>query len=86
MREGVWYGNNASGLVASLAHPGGNLTGLTLLEPEVSTKRLGLLKEALPQLCRVAVLRDASSSTTLTLLRNCTLRLVQQSGIGPNGR
>jgi putative tryptophan/tyrosine transport system substrate-binding protein len=47
----------AFGLVASLARPGGNITGLTLLEPELSGKRLELLKEALPRISRVAVLQ-----------------------------
>ena len=45
-----------SGLVASLAHPGGNATGVTLLSDELAAKRLLLLKEAAPQLSRVAVL------------------------------
>jgi ABC-type uncharacterized transport system substrate-binding protein len=46
----------ASGLVASLARPGGNITGLTILGPELSGKRLELLKEALPNITRVAAL------------------------------
>src|SRR5262245_31443539 len=44
------------GLVASLARPGGNITGLTFLGPELVTKRLGLLKQALPNASRVAAL------------------------------
>jgi len=47
----------AMGLVASLAQPGGNVTGLTWLSMELSGKRLELLKEALPSVSRVAVLR-----------------------------
>jgi len=49
-----------SGLVASLARPGGNVTGLTLLVPELSGKRLQLLKEAVPGLRQVAVLWNPS--------------------------
>jgi putative ABC transport system substrate-binding protein len=45
-----------TGLVPSLARPGGNLTGLSVLAPELSGKRLQLLKETLPRLSRVAVL------------------------------
>jgi ABC-type uncharacterized transport system substrate-binding protein len=45
----------ASGFVASLARPGGNITGLSTLAPELSGKRLELLKEIVPKLSRVAV-------------------------------
>jgi putative ABC transport system substrate-binding protein len=44
------------GLVASLAQPGGNVTGLTLLAPELTAKRMQLLKDALPNVSRVAAL------------------------------
>jgi putative ABC transport system substrate-binding protein len=47
-----------AGLVESLARPGGNVTGLTLLVRELGGKRLELLKEAVPKLARVAVLYD----------------------------
>ena len=50
-----------SGLVTSLARPGGNLTGLTNLMPEVSAKRLQLLKETFPKIARVAVLFNAQN-------------------------
>src|SRR6266545_8359174 len=46
-----------SGLVTSLARPGGNVTGLSNLAPELVGKRLELLKQALPGVDRVAVLR-----------------------------
>ena len=45
----------ASGFVASLARPGGNITGLSTLRPEISAKRLELLKEIVPGLSRVGV-------------------------------
>jgi putative ABC transport system substrate-binding protein len=50
-----------AGLVASLAHPGGNSTGLSIMIPDLSGKRLEMLKETVPHLSRVAALwhRDA---------------------------
>src|SRR5262249_41225697 len=45
-----------NGFVASLARPGGNITGLSRLSPEISGKQLELLKETIPKLSRVAVL------------------------------
>jgi len=47
-----------AGFVASLARPGGNVTGVTLLNRELGGKRLELLKEAVPNLARIAVLYD----------------------------
>lgn len=52
----------ASKLVDSLAHPGGNATGLSLLAPELSAKRLDLLKQTLPKLSQVAVLWNAGNA------------------------
>jgi putative ABC transport system substrate-binding protein len=49
-----------TGLVASLARPGGNVTGLSILAPEVAGKRLQLLKDAVPRVSRVAVLWNAA--------------------------
>jgi putative ABC transport system substrate-binding protein len=51
----------ASGLVASLARPGGNITGLTNLSPELGGKRLELLKETFPNVTRVAHLWNPDS-------------------------
>jgi putative ABC transport system substrate-binding protein len=45
-----------AGAVASLARPGGNVTGVTVYAPELSSKRLELLKQAVPEIARVAVL------------------------------
>jgi putative ABC transport system substrate-binding protein len=49
------------GLVASLAHPGGNVTGFTVMGADLAGKRLGLLKEILPKATRMAVLWDRDS-------------------------
>ena len=48
-----------TGLVASLARPGGNITGFSIMSPELSGKRLELLKEAAPKISRVGVMWDA---------------------------
>jgi putative ABC transport system substrate-binding protein len=50
------------GLVASLARPGGNITGLSSLTPELNTKRLEILKDAIPKLARVGFLRPSGAS------------------------
>ena len=49
----------AQGFITSLARPGGNVTGLTNLSPDISTKRLELLKEVSPKVFRVAVFSNA---------------------------
>jgi putative ABC transport system substrate-binding protein len=51
----------AFGFVNSLAHPSGNITGFAFLLPEISGKRLELLKETIPKLSRVAVLWNAAN-------------------------
>ena len=56
----------AAGLVSSLAKPGGNVTGLSTLAPELSGKRLELFKQAVPKLSRVvALLNPANPFTTI---------------------
>jgi putative ABC transport system substrate-binding protein len=55
--------------VASLARPGGNITGLSILAPELSGKRLELLKEIVPKLQRIAVLGTSRNATTASVLR-----------------
>jgi putative ABC transport system substrate-binding protein len=52
-----------SGLVSSLARPGGNITGNTILGPEVAGKRLQLLKEVIPSLSRVAFLWNPDNAS-----------------------
>jgi putative tryptophan/tyrosine transport system substrate-binding protein len=57
----------AAGLVASLARPGGNITGNAGLSPQLNTKRLEILKDAVPRLVRVGLLRPPGASTGLDL-------------------
>ena len=52
----------AAGIVRSLAHPGGNVTGIQKLTPELAAKRLELLKEMMPQASRVAILWNPTYS------------------------
>jgi putative ABC transport system substrate-binding protein len=54
-----------AGFIKSLAHPGGNVTGLTLINRELGGKRLELLKETIPKLARVAVFYDPANRTSV---------------------
>ena len=62
-----------SGFVASLARPGGNITGLSTLFPEMSGKQLELLKEIVPKVSRVAVLGNATQPGNPQALREINL-------------
>jgi len=62
-----------NGFVASLARPGGNITGLATLSPEISGKRLELLKEIVPKLSRVAVLGTSTRPGNAQELREVEL-------------
>jgi len=62
-----------SGFVTSLAHPGGNVTGLSSLSPEISGKQLELLKEVVPRLSRVAVLGNSTTAGNAQSLRETEL-------------
>ena len=53
-----------SGLVASLARPGGNVTGFSNLSPDLNTKRLEVLKDAVPKLARVGILLPSSQHSS----------------------
>lgn len=68
----------ATGLVTSLARPGGNVTGTTYFDPELHAKRLELLKEAAPRVTRVGALINPKNPQAMgTTLR--TLRLAAES-------
>jgi putative ABC transport system substrate-binding protein len=62
-----------NGFIASLARPGGNITGLSALSPEISGKRLELLKEIVPKLSRVAVLGTSTQPGTAQSLKEVEL-------------
>ena len=62
-----------NGFVASLARPGGNITGLSSLAPEISGKQLELLKEIVPRLSRVAVFGTSINSGNAQNLREVEL-------------
>jgi putative tryptophan/tyrosine transport system substrate-binding protein len=57
------------GLVTSLARPGGNITGVSSLNPELNTKRLEILKDAIPSLSRVGFLRSPAETLQVKELR-----------------
>jgi putative tryptophan/tyrosine transport system substrate-binding protein len=59
-----------AGLVTSLAHPGGNITGNTILGPDVVTKRLQILKDAIPAVTRVAYLWNPDNPATADILEH----------------
>ena len=68
-----------AGLVSNLARPGGNITGFTSLSSELATKRLGLLKEAFPDITRVGVLRNplnpAGNAPQLVSIKEAAARI-----------
>lgn len=53
-----------AGLVASLAHPGGNVTGISMVGPELEVKRIALLREIVPSVRRVGVLVDPTTAVS----------------------
>jgi putative ABC transport system substrate-binding protein len=63
----------STGLVASLAHPGGNVTGLSLLAPELVTKRVELLREVIPNLRRVAFMGNVDYPASVLEMREAQI-------------
>ena len=71
----------ASGFAASLARPGGNITGLSLISIDVSQKHLEFLKAMVPKLSRVAVLVDPNTSSLVPILKSVQAA-AQAIGVG----
>ena len=69
-----------SGLVASLARPGGNVTGMSLMAPDLGGKRLELVKEVLPGVSRVAVLWNAANPYSALVFKE-TVSAAQTVGV-----
>ena len=65
-----WTTRSATGVVASLARPGGNLTGLTLFAVELNPKRLELMRELVPQAGIISLLVNPSNGTTERVMRD----------------
>ena len=65
----------ATGLVSSLSHPGGNITGLIFLDEELSTKRLDLLREMIPNLRDIAVFDPGTNSASLATTEQAERKL-----------
>src|SRR5262249_14148098 len=59
-----------SGLVPSLGHPGGNITGNTILGPDIGAKRLQLVRETLPNVTRVAFLWNPQNASNMVQFEN----------------
>jgi len=60
----------STGVIESLARPGGNITGVTLIHPETSGKRLELLKEIVPRLTRLAILYNSANPVSVPELKS----------------
>ena len=58
-----------AGIVTSLAHPGGNITGCTFFNPELAAKRLEIIRDAIPRIRRVAVLLNPSNPLSESILK-----------------
>ena len=71
-----------AGFIASLAHPGGNLTGLMAYEPSIVGKWLGMLKEIAPQTARVALLGNPKTAVYFDYLLRAAEAAAPSLGIG----
>jgi putative ABC transport system substrate-binding protein len=72
----------AAGMVKSLAHPGGNMTGISVQSLDVANKRFELLREAVSNIRRLVIMADATSGQTM-LEMNAVQALARKFGIDP---
>ena len=70
-----------AGLIESVARPGGNVTGITLLSGELGGKRLELLKEAVPKLARVAALYDPAAGSSVREVKEVLPVAARRAGV-----
>jgi putative tryptophan/tyrosine transport system substrate-binding protein len=70
-----------NGFISSLARPGGNITGLSFLSPEVRGKQLELLKEVFPKITRIAVLLDPAMSSASSPDSGNDIEIARQVGL-----
>jgi putative tryptophan/tyrosine transport system substrate-binding protein len=79
-----------AGLVASLARPGGNVTGFSIVSPELGTKRLALLKEAFPAATLIGVLLNPASASHWRAAartdQRCRADARHRAGCGPSAK
>jgi len=68
-----------TGVVASLARPGGNATGLSLQQPDLAGKRLGLIREVLPNIARLAIMGNVTAPSVVIEMHEVLIR-PQRSG------
>jgi putative tryptophan/tyrosine transport system substrate-binding protein len=78
----------ASNLVASLARPGGNVTGQSMMSPDLAEKQLEILKEAVPKISRVAVLHNPANPGNAPQVRHAqgAARALGRSASNPGGQ
>jgi putative ABC transport system substrate-binding protein len=71
----VDYDPEKAGIISSLRRPGGNITGIALVQPQLAAKRLELLREAIPRAKRILVLTDSFSAEQLEAVRKAATLL-----------
>jgi putative ABC transport system substrate-binding protein len=75
-----------SGLIASLAKPAGNITGLSVLSPDLAAKRLQLLKEIFPRIARIAIVTGGAQAVQIAETERAANGLVLQTLVVQLGR